>query len=165
MNDNIIVKRNLTNDFRKALRLCNVGESDECVSLGRNILDDATCPLYYRMKTMILLESVITDWNDANECRADAEMWLVATRRPFPEIFSVVADEQLHDIRKDLDILTEGLDNEELRALEEARRVEQQEAIDDAEDFEEADDPNITEAVDADYTCRRCRDARRASSR
>ncbi|XPS81499.1 hypothetical protein M3J09_013432 [Ascochyta lentis] len=106
------------------------------------------------MKTLVLLGSVIGDWNEANGCRPDADVLWRTTQNRFPESFDEATDEHMREIREELDSLTEVLDKKELEELEaqkaqEAVEIEkEQQAIQDAEDRDGAEHFNTIEDVE-----------------
>lgn len=174
MTEASIINQRFSKDLNEAIRLFDIGQTDECLALGMDILEDRGCPRYvspilptyythrsdlrryHRMKTLVLLGSVIADWNDANQCRVDAEALWRTTRRSIPEGYDKATDEHMHEIREELDGLIEVLDKEEREGLdaeevEEAVAIlEEQQAVQDAENREEAEHFNMMEDAEGE---------------
>ncbi|KAL1592497.1 hypothetical protein SLS59_009730 [Nothophoma quercina] len=156
MTEASIINQRFSKDLNEAIRLFDIGQTDECLALGMDILEDSACPRYHRMKTLVLLGSVIADWNDANQCRVDAEALWQTTRNYYPEGFDKATDEHMHEVREKLDGLIEVLDKEEREGLdaeeiEEAVAIlEEQQAVQDAENREEAEHFNMMEDAEGE---------------
>jgi hypothetical protein len=133
--------------YNDAVELYNAERLDECVDKAREILSDPSIPRYHRMRTLVLLGSTLGDWEEANNCREDAEVLWLVTRRWHRKGESEDVDEFMDDIRRQLDELSKYL------AEEEPEDSDLDEAIDDdgdALDEEVADAEGMMEDLDLD---------------
>lgn len=62
------------------------------------LLEDDVMPRYHRMKVLILLASILGDWEEANQCRVDAWALYNLVRRWHPVGKDLIADKALDEI-------------------------------------------------------------------
>jgi len=75
----------------------------------REITEDATAPLYHRMKTWILLGSALEDWDESNDCYPKAQsMWHIV-RRWHRSGENAETDTAMEELRGELEGLEEAL--------------------------------------------------------
>jgi hypothetical protein len=88
--------------FTKALNAAyNLYQDDrllECQKAALDLLGDDAMPRYHRMKVLILLASILGDWEEANKCRVDAWALYNLVRRWHPVGNDLTADESLDEI-------------------------------------------------------------------
>jgi hypothetical protein len=95
--------RQFTDAFNEANHLWDEDRLEECVTKARELLQDPAIPHFHRMKTLLLLDSTLGDWHEANDCCIDAEaLWRIA-RRWHPEGEDEVVDKNMKEMRDTLD--------------------------------------------------------------
>ncbi|KAK1817833.1 hypothetical protein LTR12_007704 [Friedmanniomyces endolithicus] len=96
--------------FNATLWFYERDQLDECAESAQDLLDDPDLPRFHRMKTLILLAS-ITGWDDAEDCRIEAEqLWRMAHMQYSSPTFDEA--EALTELRTQLDALKASQDYE-----------------------------------------------------
>lgn len=107
-----IINRAFALAYNEAAELYDTDQLEACIEKCNEILHDSAAPRYHRMKTWVLLNNVLGDWEEANECLVKAEsMWRIVRR------WNVVGkdaevDASLDELRGYLDELKAALDAE-----------------------------------------------------
>lgn len=99
MADSDPIDEKFTAAVNEALKLFDQDQLEECEIKAREILDDRACPGYHRMKTLILLGSILGDWDEANTCRIYAHSLWVIARRHWPEGKDARIEQALEEVR------------------------------------------------------------------
>jgi hypothetical protein len=74
-----IVDKASTEAFNECTELYDKNECERCIGKVQEILEDAAAPAYHRMKSWILLEICLGDWD--NDCYLKAEStWRIMRR-------------------------------------------------------------------------------------
>jgi len=93
--------------FTKALNeagsFCNKDRLDKCTEMARALLAHKSTSRHHRMKALMLLASTLGDWEDANNCRVEAETLWRAHRRRHPEGENAALDRYTDELRGFLD--------------------------------------------------------------
>ncbi|KAI8932754.1 hypothetical protein NX059_010244 [Plenodomus lindquistii] len=147
----IVVKR-FSEDFNRVVDLFERDQLDEYLAL------DSACPRYHRIRTLIVLGHIIANWDEADQCRIDAEALWGVTRPWHPEGEDETTDKQMAEIREELDGLFEVLakcepeppvwDQEEVQDA--AANVVEQMDVGDMEDSEDGEHRNMNEDEEDD---------------
>ncbi|KAH6639541.1 hypothetical protein C7974DRAFT_134116 [Boeremia exigua] len=111
-----------------AYKLYNEDRLLECQRAAIDILEDAAIPRYHRMKVLILLASILGDWEEANQCREDAWALYNLVRRWRPAGNDLEVDKALDEILVQLEDLDNALEED---APEEWSLAEVQESVED----------------------------------
>ncbi|KAH6639617.1 hypothetical protein C7974DRAFT_135509 [Boeremia exigua] len=69
-------------------------------------------PEYHRIRTLILVGSILGDWEEADNCRRDAWALYKTVRRWHPKGKDRTADGHLDDLRAELEDLDEALESD-----------------------------------------------------
>jgi hypothetical protein len=93
-----IIDEQFTKALNAAYNLYHDDRLQECQKAASDLLGDDAIPRYHRMKVLILLASILGDWEDANECRVDAWALYNLVRRWHPVGNNLTADEALDEI-------------------------------------------------------------------
>lgn len=112
MDNGRIIDEAFTAAFNEANELYRNDRLEECAAKCRELLDDSAAPKYHRMKTLILLGSILSDWDDADDCRLAAEnLWSIVRRR-HPEGADSTVDGIMAEIRESLDDMYTALEKD-----------------------------------------------------
>ncbi|KAF2129996.1 hypothetical protein P153DRAFT_228893 [Dothidotthia symphoricarpi CBS 119687] len=107
------VNKAFTDGFNEAFELYRTNRLDECAAKARELLSDTAIPRYHRMKTFILLGSILANWDEANRCRILAEGQWHIVRRLHPEGADATVDGYMRELRESLDELGAVLQDDE----------------------------------------------------
>lgn len=95
-----------TDAVDECLELHDKDELEKCVEKAIQILDDAAAPRCHRMKTWILLRSVLGDWDEVWDCYSNAQsmwhIWYCAGE-------NAGTDAAMEEMRVELDALKKAL--------------------------------------------------------
>ena len=107
------IDKSFTKALNEAGELYNNDRLDECIEQTRALLADDSIPRYHRMKALLLLASTLGDWDDANNCHAEAETLWRVVRRWNPEGEDAVLDTYMDDVREHIDEVRADLERTE----------------------------------------------------
>jgi hypothetical protein len=93
-----IIDEQFTKALNAAYKLYQEDRLLECQKAALDLLEDDVIPRYHRMKVLILLASILGDWEEANQCRVDAWALYNLVRRWHPVGNNLTADESLDQI-------------------------------------------------------------------
>jgi hypothetical protein len=137
MTEQSIINQRFTDGFNKAKKYYKNDDLFKCADLCYGLLEDYAIPRYHKMKTLILLGSVLGDWDESNDCRVAAELLWQTMRRWNPAGKDATTDEAMAEIRELIDDLTEAL------------KAKQPSAIDLEDTIDELEPNHDQEAADA----------------
>jgi hypothetical protein len=104
-----LIDKQFTEALNKAYDLFDADQLEECQRAAIELLEDDAMPRYHRMKTLILLGTILGDWDEANECRIDAWSLYELVRRWHYKGDNGAADKLLDEIRTELVSLDDAL--------------------------------------------------------
>ena len=107
------IDKSFTKALNEAGELYNNDRLDECIEQTRALLADDSIPRYHRIKALLLLASTLGDWDDANNCHAEAETLWRVVRRWNPEGEDAVLDTYMDDVREHIDEVRADLERTE----------------------------------------------------
>ncbi|KAH6639701.1 hypothetical protein C7974DRAFT_422221 [Boeremia exigua] len=100
-----IIDKKFIDGFNEALDLFNADRLVECESALFALLNEETMPRYHRMKVLILLGTIVGDWEEASRYHVAADaMWHIA-RSLQPEGADEEAEKHFAELRESLDEL------------------------------------------------------------
>lgn len=107
------IDEQFTNALNAAFNLYHEERLVECQKAASDLLANSAIPRYHRMKVLILLASILGDWEEANECRVDAWALYNIVRRWHPVGNDSTADESLDEILVQLREVDSALEEDE----------------------------------------------------
>jgi hypothetical protein len=93
-----IIEDQFTDALNAAYKLYHEDRLLECQKAALDLLEDYAMPRYHRMKVLILLASILGDWEEANQCRIDAWALYRLVRRWHTIGNGLITDEALDEI-------------------------------------------------------------------
>jgi hypothetical protein len=121
-----IIDRQFTKALNAAYKLYHEDRLLECQKAALDLLEDYAMPRYHRMKVLMLLASILGDWEEANQCRIDAWALYRLVRRWHPVGNSLITNEALDQILVQLREVDSALEED---APEEWTLAEVQESV------------------------------------
>jgi hypothetical protein len=109
-----LVNESFTKAFNKAQTLYDENKLDDCLKEVRALLDESAMPKYHRMRTLLLLTSIATDWKEAEEARVAAEALWRLVRKWHTEDSNLYIEQALVELRAMLDEAKDNLAQERL---------------------------------------------------
>ncbi|KAF2166335.1 hypothetical protein M409DRAFT_23527 [Zasmidium cellare ATCC 36951] len=102
------VDRKFTKRFNEVAQLYDDDALEECINKGRTLLDDPALPRYHRMKTWVLLGSIVGDWEEAEEfCVKARSLWRIELWETTDELEEAIGKEEPEGY--DYDVAVDGL--------------------------------------------------------
>ena len=120
-----LIDKQFTDRFNELHDLFTADRLDECEKGAFALLADPAIPRYHRMKTLILLGTIVGDWHEANQYHGGAEAIWRIVRRHHPVGSNKQADACLAELRESLDDLDVALRDEEASEYEFLDTVEE----------------------------------------
>jgi hypothetical protein len=93
-----IIEDQFTDALNTAYKLYHEDRLLECQKAALDLLEDYAMPRYHRMKVLMLLATILGDWEEANQCRIDAWALYRLVRRWHTIGNDLIADEALDEI-------------------------------------------------------------------
>ncbi len=124
MTSSVTIDQRFTEGFNEALALRDEDKLGECEQKANALLEDPAIPHYHRMKTLVLLGSVVEDWYVAERCYRRAEFLWQTLRRWHPVDSNAMVEEALAEIRLSLDDLKTVLDDERVDVIAHEEEIE-----------------------------------------
>jgi hypothetical protein len=143
MNTADAIDQHFTDGFNHAHDLFLADRLEECETAAFALLREETIPRYHKMRTLILLGTIVGDWEEARRYHIAAEAMWRYVRRYHP----VGADEGVERAIAELRELLDDL-NDALMGDEEDETLEF--VLDDTADEEEEEEEEDPEGEDAD---------------
>lgn len=107
------IDKKFTDGFNELHDLLTADRLDECEKGAFALLNDEDIPKYHRMKTLILLGTIVGDWHEANRYLVAAEaIWYIA-RQCHPVGRNKQVEACLAELRDSLDDLAVALRDED----------------------------------------------------
>jgi hypothetical protein len=101
--DSDSINKAFTDAVNEAGDLYENDRLDECIEKTRALLAVPAVPRYHRMKALILLASVVHDWEEASDCHVAVESLWRVVRRWHPEGEDAELDAFMKDLRDSID--------------------------------------------------------------
>jgi hypothetical protein len=143
-----LIDKQFTDGFNHVHDLFLADRLQECEEAAFALLKEEAIPRYHKMRTLILLGTIVGDWDEANRYHIAAEgMWRIV-RRYHPVGDDEGVEKAIAELRELLDELDAALRDDEpseydfINAVEDA--VEKHDA--DMEDIAEEDDADVEDA-------------------
>jgi hypothetical protein len=121
-----IIDKQFTKALNAAYKLYHEDRLLECQKAALDLLEDYTMPRYHRMKVLMLLASILGDWEEADQCRIDAWALYRLVRRWHTVGNDLIADKALDQILVHLREVDSALEED---VPEEWRLAEVQESV------------------------------------
>jgi hypothetical protein len=121
-----IIHEQFTKALNAAFKLYHEDRLIECQEAALDLLEDYAMPRYHRIKVLMLLASILGDWEEADQCRIDAWALYRLVRRWHTVGNDLIADEALDEILVQLREVDSALEED---APEEWRLAEVQESV------------------------------------
>ncbi len=109
-----IINEQLAERFREVWDLWDKDHLEECEAKARSLLEDEAIPNHYRIKTLMLLGSVVEDYWEAERFYRQADTTWRWIRRGHAPGKDAAVDELLRDLRVSLDVIKDILTKEEV---------------------------------------------------
>jgi hypothetical protein len=101
--------------YKEVKALYDTEKLPECVKKARELIADPAIPRYHHMLTLIILASILEDWNEAKNCLVKANgLWYIIRRGNLPGQDKEV-DKVMDKIWEELNKVEEALRKEEVR--------------------------------------------------
>jgi hypothetical protein len=124
MDSRDIIDKKFTDGFNHAHDLFLADRLEECEAAAFALLAEKTIPRYHRMKTLILLGTIVGDWGEARRYHVAAEAMWRNVRRYHPEGADEQVEKYITELREELDDLDATLRDDEPSEYELINTVE-----------------------------------------
>jgi hypothetical protein len=121
-----VIDKQFTKALNAAYKLYHEDRLLECQKAALDLLEDYAMPRYHRIKVLMLLATILGDWEEANQCRIDAWALYRLVRRWHTVGNDLIADEALDQILVHLGEVDSALEED---APEEWTLAEVQESV------------------------------------
>jgi hypothetical protein len=113
MNTPDAIDQHFTDGFNHAHDLFLADRLEECEAAAFALLREETIPRYHKMRTLILLGTIVGDWNEAHRYHVAAEAMWRYVRRYHPVGADEGVERAIAELRELLDDLNDALMGDE----------------------------------------------------